>query len=57
MNVLITSASRKVSLINAFRWALCEEGGGQIIAIDASPKSAAFYFAYKAYVVPAGLGE
>jgi len=57
MNILIASASRKVSLVNAFRQALYEEGGGQVVAIDASPRSAALYFADKAYVVPAGLSE
>ena len=57
MNVLITSVSRKVSLVKAFSRALSEEGGGKVIAIDASPKSAALYFADKAYIVPAGLGE
>lgn len=57
MNVLITSASRKVSLVKAFQRALTEEGGGQVIAIDASPRSAALYFADKGYIVPPGLGQ
>jgi carbamoyl-phosphate synthase large subunit len=57
INVLISSASRKVGLVKAFRRALAEEGGGQVIAIDANPRSAALYFADKAYTVPAGLGE
>jgi len=57
MNVLITSASRKVSLVKTFQQALVEEGGGQVIAVDASPRSPALYFADKAYIVPSGLGE
>jgi len=57
MNVLITSASRKVWLIKAFQRALSEEDGGQVIAIDSNPKSAALYFADKGYVFPPGLGE
>lgn len=57
MNVLITSASRKVVLIKAFQRALSEEGGGQVIAIDASPMSAALHFADKGYIVPPGSGE
>lgn len=57
INVLISSASRKVSLVKAFQRALAEEGGGQVIAIDASPRSAALYFADKGYVVPSGLSE
>lgn len=57
INVLITSASRKVGLVKAFKRALAEEGGGQVIAIDASPRSAALYFADKGYVVPSGLGQ
>lgn len=57
MNVLITSASRKVALVKAFRRALEEEGGGQVVAIDASPRSPALYFADQGYIVPAGLGE
>ena len=57
MNVLITSASRKVSLIKAFQRALEEEGGGQVIAIDANPRSAALYFADRGYIVPSGLGQ
>ena len=57
MNILITSASRKVWLIKAFQRALSEEGGGEVIAIDANPRSAALYFADKGYVIPPGLGE
>lgn len=57
MNVLVTSASRKVWLVRAFQQALAEEGGGSVIAVDASPYSAALYVADKAYSVPHGLGE
>lgn len=55
MNILITSASRKVGLIKAFQRALTEEDGGQVIAVDASPRSAALYFADKSFIVPQGL--
>ena len=57
MNILMTSVSRKVALVNAFKQALAEEVGGQVIAIDASPRSAALYFADKAYIVPSGLDQ
>ena len=53
MNVLITSASRKVALIKAFQRALSEEGGGQVIAVDLSPLSPALYIADKHFLVPA----
>ena len=39
MNVLITSASRKVWLVRAFQRAVEAEGGGLVIAVDASPYS------------------
>jgi len=52
MNVLITSASRKVSLIRAFQKALKQEGGGEVVAIDSSPLSPALYFADKHYLLP-----
>jgi carbamoyl-phosphate synthase large subunit len=45
VNVLITSVSRKVSLVKAFQVALQEEGGGQVLAVDVSPHSAALYLA------------
>ena len=57
MNVLITSASRKISLVKAFQRALAEEGGGKVIAIDASPRSAALYVADESYIVPPGTGK
>ncbi len=57
MNVLITSASRKVSLVKAFQHALAEEGGGKVITIDASPRSAALYVADESYITPPGTGK
>lgn len=54
MNVLITSASRKVGLVKAFQEALAEEGGGKVIANDVDPRSAALYFADEGYCVPNG---
>ena len=54
MNILITSASRKVSLVKAFQRALREEGKGNVIAIDAVPRSAALFFADIAYTVESG---
>jgi carbamoyl-phosphate synthase large subunit len=44
-NVLLTSASRKVSLVRAFQRALWVTGGGKVIAVDTSPLSAALYVA------------
>ncbi len=52
MNVLITSASRKVSLVRAFQKAVEETGGGRVIAVDASPLAAALYLADAHLLVP-----
>ncbi len=52
MNVLISSASRKVELIRAFQKALAQEGGGKVVAIDASPLAPALYFADEHFLVP-----
>jgi carbamoyl-phosphate synthase large subunit len=52
MNILITSASRKVSLIKAFKKALTQEGGGEVIATDINPLSASFCFSDKAIIIP-----
>lgn len=52
MNILITSVSRKVSLVRAFQQALAQEGGGKVIAVDASPLAPALYFSDEHYVVP-----
>lgn len=57
MNVLITSASRKVWLVRAFRRAVVAEGGGLVIAVDASPYAPALRQADKPYLVPWGLDE
>jgi len=57
MNVLITSASRKVWLVRAFQRAAEAEGGGIVVAVDASPYSPALLAADKAHLVPHGLGE
>ncbi|HLK37722.1 MAG TPA: ATP-grasp domain-containing protein [Polyangiaceae bacterium] len=53
-NVLVTSASRKVGLVRAFQEALAKEGGGRVIAVDASPLSPALYAADEYEVVPRG---
>ena len=52
MNILITSASRKVSLVRAFQQALAREGGGKVIAVDENPLAAALYFADEHHLVP-----
>lgn len=52
MNVLITSASRKVWLVQAFQQALREEGGGRVIATDINPWSAALYAADEGVLGP-----
>ena len=52
MNVLICSASRKVSLVQAFQRALAAEGGGRVVAADCEPASAALHLADRARVVP-----
>ncbi len=57
MNVLITSASRKVWLVQAFRRAAALEGGGLVVAADASPYAPALHAADRACRVPWGLGE
>lgn len=51
MNVLITSASRKVALVRAFRSALAAEGGGRVLAADASPLAPALYAADEAFLL------
>lgn len=50
MNILITSASRKVSLVQAFQRALA--GQGRVIAVDSSPYSPALYLADEHRLVP-----
>jgi carbamoyl-phosphate synthase large subunit len=51
-NVLITSASRKVLLVRAFREALARLGGGRVVAADISPLSAALFEADVARLLP-----
>ena len=52
LNVLITSASRKVLLVRAFRAAAKALGGGRIVAADIDPSAAALYDADDARLVP-----
>ncbi len=52
MNVLITSVSRKVSLVRAFQEALAAEGGGHVIGVDVSPTAVGLYLADEHYLVP-----
>lgn len=52
LNVLITAASRRVALVNAFRRALGSLGGGSVVVADVNPLSPAVYAADRAYRVP-----
>ena len=51
MNVLITSSSRKVSLVQAFKRALEKEGGGKVITVDMNEHSPASQFSDVNYVI------
>jgi len=51
MNILITSASRKVSLVQAFKNALLKEGGGNVITADINEYSPASQFSDANYVI------
>jgi carbamoyl-phosphate synthase large subunit len=51
-NVLITAASRRVPLVQAFRRALTEVGGGVVVVTDVNPLSPAVYASERAYRVP-----
>jgi carbamoyl-phosphate synthase large subunit len=51
VNILITSASRKVSLVHAFQSALARRGGGQVIAADSNPCAPALYVADRHFLV------
>lgn len=51
-NVLITAASRRVPLVNAFRTALARSGGGRIVVTDVNALSPAVYSGDRAYLVP-----
>lgn len=52
MNILITSASNKVWLIQAFKKALMKNGGGNVFAVDIDPKKIALSFADQHWLVP-----
>ncbi len=52
MNILITSCSRDVTLVKAFRAALFNHGGGKVFAADINPMSAALYFADEYEIIP-----
>jgi len=52
MNILITSASRKVSLVKAFKSALKKEGRGQVTTVDINPFSSVFCFSDSSYLSP-----
>jgi len=51
MNIIISSASRKVSLVKAFKRALALEGGGNVITLDMNPNSPAAQFSDVNYVI------
>jgi carbamoyl-phosphate synthase large subunit len=52
VNLLITSASRKVSLVRAFQSALALTGGGKVIAVDTNSASPALFAADQGFIVP-----
>jgi len=52
MNILVTSASRKVGLIKAFQKALKLHDGGSVMAADVNPLSPAFYVADDYIIIP-----
>ena len=51
-NVLITAASRRVPLVNAFRSALARQGGGRVVVTDVNALSPAVYAGDRSYLVP-----
>ena len=51
MNILITSSSRKVSLVQAFKNALLKEGGGNVITADINEYSPASQFSDANYII------
>ena len=51
MNVLVTSASRKVSLVRSFQRAVAPLGG-RVVAADCAPRSAALFVADRGRVLP-----
>ena len=52
LSVLITAASRRVGLVQAFQKALADRRGGSVIVTDVNPLSPAVYAADRAYRVP-----
>ena len=52
LNLLVTAASRRVPLVNAFRSALTRQGGGRVIVTDVNALSPAVYSGDRAYRVP-----
>jgi len=52
MNVLITSCSRDVTLVKAFRSALINNGGGKVFCADIDPLAPALYFADEYRIIP-----
>lgn len=52
LNVLVTAASRRVPLVNAFRSALARHGGGRVVVTDINALSPAVYAGDRAYLVP-----
>src|SRR5262245_66480379 len=52
MNVLITAASRRVPLVQAFQSVLRTERRGRVIATDVNSTSPAVHVAHRAYRVP-----
>ncbi len=52
LNVLITAASRRVPLVEAFRRAIANTGGGTVVVTDVNPLSPAVYTADRAFRVP-----
>ena len=53
VNILITSVSRKVWLVKAFKDAIKQEGiEGKVVSVDINPLSAGLYVSDKHYLVP-----
>ena len=58
LNILITSASRKVSLVQSFKQVLIKESlDGFVVAVDSSEDSAALKFSDISHIVPPLLGD
>lgn len=51
-NILITAASRRVPLVNAFRSAVARQGGGRVVVTDVNALSPAVYAGDRSYLVP-----